>query len=203
MTRPTCHLVVFVRAPRFGQVKSRLAAGLGSLGALRFHRESTRLLLRRVAADRRWRLYLGVTPSADRHGRFWSLAFRRLDQGNGDLGRRMAHMFHTLPPGPAVIVGSDIPEITASHIAAAFRALGRHDAVFGPARDGGYWLVGLKRRPHLPVPLFANVRWSSPHALADTMAGLPPRWSAAFLETLDDIDDAEGYWRWRERVSRR
>ena len=60
----------------------------------------------------------------------------------------------------------------ARHIAAAFRLLGRHDLVFGPAEDGGFWLVGARRRPRLP-PLFGQVRWSSPHALADTLADLP------------------------------
>ena len=56
-----------------------------------------------------------------------------------------------LPPGPVVVIGSDIPGITARHIAEAFRLLGRHAFVFGPARDGGYWLVGARRRPAGPV----------------------------------------------------
>lgn len=195
---PARHLVVFLRAPRLGRVKSRLAAGIGALAALRFYRLATESLLRRVALDRRWRCHVAITPDRAAGGRRpWRLAVAYRRQGSGDLGRRMARVFRDLPPGPAVIIGSDIPAITPTHIAAAFRALGRHEAVFGPAKDGGYWLVGLRRRPRVPRHLFEGVRWSSEHALADTLAGLPPRWSVAFLETLEDIDDAVSYDRWR------
>jgi uncharacterized protein len=70
----------------------------------------------------------------------------------------------------------------------AFRLLGRADCVFGRATDGGYWLVGARRRPHTPRP-FANVRWSSEHALADTLANLAGR-PVGFVATLGDVDDA-------------
>ena len=199
---PARHLVVFLRAPRLGRVKSRLAAGIGALAALRFYRLATTQLLRRLARDRRWRCHVWITPdSAARHPA-WRVAARWQGQGGGDLGRRMARVFRALPPGPAVIIGSDIPAIHAAHIAAAFRALGSHEAVFGPATDGGYWLVGLRRRPRVPRGLFKRVRWSSEHALADTRAGLPRQMSVALLETLEDVDDAGGYARWRESVSR-
>jgi rSAM/selenodomain-associated transferase 1 len=171
------HLVVFLRAPRLGRVKSRLAVGIGALAALRFYRDSSAALLRRVARDRRWRTYLALTPDrATTRPLPWRVAASRHGQGTGDLGRRMARTFRRLPPGPAVIIGSDIPAIRPAHIAAAFKALGRHHAVFGPAEDGGYWLVGLRRRPSLPRTLFAGVRWSSADALADTPAGLPQSW---------------------------
>jgi rSAM/selenodomain-associated transferase 1 len=198
---PARHLVVFLRAPRLGRVKSRLAAGIGDVAALRFYRETGARLLRLVARDRRWRTELWVTPDRDRHARLAVRAARR-GQGPGDLGRRMARVFAVLPPGPAVIIGSDIPEIRRDHIWAAFRALGRTETVFGPAADGGYWLVGLRRRPRLPRGLFARVRWSSPHALADTLAGLPRGMSVARLETLADIDEPGDYARWREQVRR-
>lgn len=91
-----------------------------------------------------------------------------------------------------MIVGSDIPGISAADIADAFRALGSKDAVFGPATDGGYWLVGLRRRPHFVDP-FPNVRWSSEHALADTLANLADK-EVAMLRPLSDIDDGAS-WR--------
>jgi glycosyltransferase A (GT-A) superfamily protein (DUF2064 family) len=102
-----------------------------------------------------------------------------------------------------VIVGSDIPELAPRHVAAAFRALGDHDAVIGPAPDGGYWLIGFRRRPRVPAGLFAGVRWSSAHALADTRASLPPRASVALLGTLEDVDDGASYERWRARLRTR
>ncbi len=120
-------------------------------------------------------------------------------QQRGDLGRRMDRAMRGFGPGPVVLVGSDIPDISARHIAAAFRALGRHDAVFGPADDGGYWLVGLRRRPAHPDP-FSPVRWSSRHALADTVANLGRRYDHVLLETLTDIDDAASLRRWRDKT---
>ena len=196
--RPRRHVVVFVKTPRLGQVKSRLAAGIGALPALRFYRKTTARILNMLSRDRRWRMLIAATPARARHGRSWDRHLQRFDQGPGDLGRRMARAFGRLPPGPAVIVGSDIPALAPRHIRAAFRELGNHDAVIGPARDGGYWLIGLKRSRPLPGGLFEHVRWSSPHALVDTRATLPGRYSIALLETLEDVDDRESYDRWRE-----
>jgi len=201
--RPARHLVIFLRTPRLGRVKSRLAAGIGALAALRFYRGVSDRLLRRMAGDRRWRCHVALTPDRD-VGRVWPRRVRVScrGQGHGDLGRRMARVFEELPRGPAVIIGSDIPSIMPSHIMAAFQALGRREAVFGPAQDGGYWLVGFRRRPRLPYRLFEGVRWSSEHALADTLAGLPRGMAIARLETLDDVDDADAYRRWLNRRKR-
>jgi uncharacterized protein len=115
-------------------------------------------------------------------------------QGEGDLGTRMRRALAACPPGPAVLVGSDIPALSADHIAAAFRLLGSHDLVFGPAADGGFWLVGARRCPVLP-PLFGPVRWSGRHALADVLSNLPRRVSAGFAARLDDVDDGPSYRR--------
>lgn len=88
---------------------------------------------------------------------------------------------------PVCLIGADIPGITRAHIARAFAALGGHDAVFGPADDGGYWLVGAKHPARLPHGLFGNVRWSTEHALADTLRTLPG-WRIALTDTLRDVD---------------
>ena len=101
----------------------------------------------------------------------------------------MQRILDRAPPGPVVIIGTDIPGIRRAHIAEAFRVLGRRAHVFGPATDGGYWLVGSRRRPHTPQGLFTRVRWSSEHALADTLANLDGR-SVGFVATLSDVDDA-------------
>jgi hypothetical protein len=199
---PSRHLVIFLRAPRLGRVKSRLAAGIGALAALRFYRLATAQLLWRMGRDRRWRCHVWITPDRAARRPPWRVPAQWRGQGAGDLGQRMARVFHTLPPGPAIIIGSDIPAIRPAHVAAGFRALGAHQAVFGPAADGGYWLVGLRRRPRVPHRLFERVRWSSAHALADTRAGLPRDLSVALLETLEDVDDAGAYQRWRVSVSR-
>lgn len=184
------HLVVMARAPRLGRVKRRLAAGLGDLAAWRFQRATAGRLLRRVAGDPRWETWLAVTPDAARHAprALWPCSARLIGQGGGDLGARMGRLLTTLPPGPAVIVGTDIPALGADQVARAFAALGRADWVFGPAEDGGYWLIGARRRPALRLP-FAGVRWSTRHALADTLANLRGA-RPAFLEVLRDVDEA-------------
>ena len=108
----------------------------------------------------------------------------------------MARAFEALPPGPAVLVGIDIPALHTRHIAAAFRALGRAEIVFGPASDGGYWLIGLSRAGRALDP-FSGVRWSSPHTLADSLAILPSDVRLAMVATLEDIDDGPAFARWR------
>lgn len=183
-------LIVFLRAPALGRVKRRLARGIGDLAALRFYRECSALVLA-VAQDRRWRTTLAVTPDRARLPRDWR-APARIEQGRGDLGRRMMHALASVPPGPVLLIGSDLPELRPAHIARAFAALGTHDVVFGPARDGGYWLIGFARRP-LPRGLFARVRWSGKHALADTRASLPKCRRVALVDELRDVDDAESY----------
>ncbi len=195
------HLVVMVRAPRLGAIKRRLARDIGAAAARHFYVETTAAILRRLAGDRRWRCLLAVTP--DRYAakaRFWPSAIPRLPQGPGDLGARMARPLAVLPPGPVVIVGSDIPDLRARHVAAAFAALDTHDAVFGPASDGGFWLVGLAR-PANATALFRRVRWSTRHALADTLANLGPDQTPALLELLDDSDATAAYERWGGRQS--
>lgn len=196
------HLVIFARAPRRGAVKRRLAADIGAGAALAFYRQTLFDVTRRLGGDRRWRTWLAATPdtSAARPG-LWPPVpgVRLIRQGGGDLGERMARPLRTLPPGPAIIVGTDIPDIAPDHIAAGFAALGRHDFVFGPAADGGYWLVGARRRPAVPAGLFRDVRWSTAHALADTLAGLPGKVRVAMLEQLDDVDDGAAWAAWRGR----
>jgi rSAM/selenodomain-associated transferase 1 len=201
--RPRRHLVIFAKAPALGRVKRRLAAGIGALAALRFQRDNTARLLRRVASDRRWRCWLALTPDRYAAGpRFWRVPCRRIAQGGGDLGRRMARPFARLPAGPVIVIGSDIPAIARYHIAAAFRLLADHDLVFGPADDGGYWLVGARRRP-LPRGLFEAVRWSTAHALADTLANVPRRLRVGFAATLDDVDNEPAYRRFVRRSASR
>jgi rSAM/selenodomain-associated transferase 1 len=189
------HLVLFVRAPELGHGKRRLAREIGDVATVRFERLMLALLLRRLAADRRWRLRIAVTPDkARRRARYWRRGVDVTGQGGGDLGVRMRRALAACPPGPVVLVGGDIPALAARHVATAFHQLGGCDLVFGPAEDGGFWLVGARRRPRLP-PLFDKVRWSSPHALADTLADLPRRVTVGFVDRLEDVDDGEAYRR--------
>lgn len=186
--RPT--LIVMVKEPRPGKVKTRLGRGIGMTAAAWWFRHQTHSLLRRLV-DPRWETVLAVSP--DREGlksRVWPEHLPRKPQGQGDLGDRMARMLRAEAPGPACVIGADIPGITRVHIAQAFAALGKCDAVFGPAVDGGYWLVGLKHPRRQPPSIFKEVRWSTQHALADSIATLPG-YTIAQVATLHDVDTAD------------
>ena len=186
----TRHLVIFARAPEFGRVKRRLAREIGDAAANRFYRLTLARQIRHLR-NRRWQVWLFVTPDSALADVAWRGVSRQRirPQGSGDLGQRMKRPFRLLPPGPIVLVGSDIPAMRAHHIARAFRLLGGHDFVFGPASDGGFWLFGARRIKPLPRPLFRGARWSTQHALDDSLASLPSGCSVALADTLDDVDD--------------
>lgn len=190
--------MLFARRPGYGVGKRRLAADVGDLEALRFARASLGRLRRTLGSDPRWTLWLAISPDRPTG---WVAGARVIAQGSGDLGQRLSRVLRALPPGPAVILGADAPTVTRQDVAEAFCALGSHDAVFGPARDGGYWLIGLRRRPRHHLP-FAGVRWSTEHALADTISAMNGR-AVALLRTLEDIDDGPSLRRYLSNLRRR
>ena len=187
--RPTAWLVIFVKEPAAGRVKTRLGRGIGSTPAAWWFRHQVARLIRRVGHDPRWRTVLAVAPDKAIATRALPAGLPRIHQGPGDLGSRMARVFRDMPPGPVIVIGGDIPDIEPTHIAEAFRALGPHPAVIGPAPDGGYWLIGLKRGGQAtPSGMFGNVRWSTAHARADTEHSLGAL-GIAHVATLADVDE--------------
>ncbi|WP_299735790.1 TIGR04282 family arsenosugar biosynthesis glycosyltransferase [uncultured Roseobacter sp.] len=180
-------LVVMLKEPHPGRVKTRLGKDIGMVAAAWWFRHQTRRLIRRVQ-DPRWQVILAVSPDAEGlRSRVWPAHLGRMPQGRGDLGDRMKRALSLPTAGPVCIIGADIPDIDCKQIARAFRVLGASDAVFGPAPDGGYWLIGLKRMQGVSPRLFEGVRWSSEHALADTVASLPTN-RIAYLDRLRDVD---------------
>lgn len=192
-------LVIMAKRPQIGRVKTRLARDIGTAEALRFFRGASVSLIRRVARDPRWQTVIAVSPDMATHDRgIWPSDIPLVPQGSGDLGARMGRLFRDLPPGPVVIIGADIPGITRAHVASAFAALGNHDAVLGPADDGGYWLVGLRRQPRI-AEIFGDVRWSSEHAFTDTVGNIRGQaLSLAVIGTLADIDTGDDFRKWRQ-----
>lgn len=182
---PERHLIIFARYPVAGAGKRRLAAGVGPAQAVRFQRVRLANLVRSLAADTRWRTWIATTPV--RSGP-WPTQCGNIEQGGGDLGERMGRVFSRLPRGPAVLIGTDIPGVRPARIAAAFAMLEGRDAVFGPTDDGGFWLVGLSRRSRQVIP-FDGVRWSTRHALDDSVANLAGH-RVGFVDRLRDVDDA-------------
>lgn len=195
-------LVIMAKRPALGRTKRRLGREIGEVAALRFYRHCLTHTLLRLARDPRWLTLLAVTPDGDVAASLWPSRARltQMPQGTGDLGERMQRLLMSLPPGPVVIVGSDIPALSPRLVGDAFARLGGADAVFGRARDGGYWLIGLKRTPKVLRP-FARVRWSGQHALADTLANLAGK-RVAFAATLSDVDTKSDLDQERTRAER-
>lgn len=179
-------LVIMAKEPRAGLVKSRLGRDAGPVLATRFYRLNLSMTLKRLARDPRWRTLLAVSPDTAVASRMLPSPVVRVPQGGGDLGVRIARAARSLPSGPLIVIGSDIPAIQASDIAIAFRELASCDFLFGPSGDGGYWLVGLNARRRR-ASSFRNVRWSSRHALSDTLANFGGR-QVKFTSPKDDVD---------------
>ncbi len=195
-------LLVFARWPEAGESKTRLIPALGAEGAANLQRSLTArtLMTARRAALRR-SLSLRVCTAGGDRARFHTWLGADLGceaQSQGDLGRRMAVAFQQAFQrgcGNVVLVGTDVPELTDAIIADAFESLAEHDVVLGPAADGGYYLIGLKR--DLPE-LFAGVAWGTDQVLAQTLAQARERGlSARLVARLRDVDVPEDLEHWR------
>ncbi len=184
-----------------GRVKTRLSNGIGAVRATYFFRHCARAVMVRLARDSRWRVVLAVSPDTAIATRVWPHYLARMAQGRGDLGQRMHHLIQTAPGGAVMIIGTDIPQIRPAHLWQALGELGASDAVLGAAGDGGYWLVGQSRVPRV-MSMFCNVRWSSSHALADTIANLAGGrvGAAPQLCDVDTVDDYQAVRGWSGRV---
>ena len=194
-------LVVMVREPVAGAVKTRLARRIGSARAAAFYRHLAGGLIARMARDTRFQTVLAITPDRALGKNLWPRGVQRIAQGGGSLGQRMQRLLELKGPGPVLVVGTDIPAMSREIIADAFRSLGGHDAVFGPATDGGFWLVGLSRRARM-LSLFEGVAWSRPDTLECTQANLRG-YRVAEAATLSDVDGHEDYRHLRHIAGRR
>ena len=182
-------LIVFVRAPRAGAVKTRLAQKIGASAACDAYQKLVHAVLSRIDSIRDVELRHSPDDAAGEVRpwlrRSWTLA----PQGSGDLGERLKRAFaESLAEGAkrVVIIGSDCPWLSKGDIEEAWNDLDTHDLVLGPAKDGGYWLVGLRA----PKPeLFDGIAWSTGTVLEQTLeraraGGLRFR----VLRELSDVD---------------
>ncbi|HAX20903.1 MAG TPA: glycosyltransferase [Hydrogenophaga sp.] len=191
MTQPP-RIVIFAKAPVAGLAKTRLIPALGAQGAALL---ATALLDHAVAqalASGVGPVELCVTPApADP---LWSgLALQATltwsDQGDGDLGERMARAAQrVLDAGePVLLMGTDCPDLTAGRIREAAASLIAADATLVPAFDGGYVLLGLN---HFDASLFAGIAWSTATVAQETRRRVEQLgWSLQNLPTLHDIDE--------------
>ncbi len=198
-------LIVFTRYPEPGKTKTRLIPVLGPEGAAELHRRMTEHTLRKVRqflASHAGFLQIQYDGGSEEGLRQWLGAdLRPVPQGQGDLGRRMGLAFaESFEQGMrrVVIVGTDCPGIRPAHLARAFHALRRRDVVIGPARDGGYYLIGLRR----PAPdLFDGIPWGTGEVLQRTLeAAAASSRRVALLDPLEDVDRPEDIRVWEQEV---
>ncbi len=188
-------LLLFVRNPEKGKVKTRLAQDLGEDKALEIYLELLEITRKAAIAAQADRLlfYTNFIPKNDA----WSEdLFQKRLQADGDLGARMEAAFEEAlySRNKAVIIGSDCPELTAEIIEEAFVLLETNDAVLGPANDGGYYLLGLKK----VIPeVFRDMIWSTESVLSETLARLDAAGkNYALLPELSDVDHAVDWERY-------
>jgi hypothetical protein len=178
-------LIILAKTPRISHGKTRLARDVGRVQAWRINcAMQARVLL--SARDPRWRVLLAVTPDRDRHSAIgvWPKDITRCGQGGGDLGVRLARLM--APHRRVAVLGVDCPAARAADISAVFKGLRAAPFAFGPAHDGGFWMMAA-RRGRDAAKAFADVRWSSAHTLSDVVARLGVR--VFFAATLSDVDD--------------
>jgi rSAM/selenodomain-associated transferase 2/rSAM/selenodomain-associated transferase 1 len=194
-------LILFTRFPRPGRTKTRLAPVLGFERAAELQREMTEHVLGRIwpLVDRRG-VNLQVRYADGSMGdmcRWLGTGIRFVAQGHGNLGFRMQRAVREAVYAGArsvVIIGADCPEVNATIVTNAFDLLQTQPLVFGPARDGGYYLIGLRQA--LPC-LFENIEWGKRQVLADSLAraraaGFKP----ALLQELSDVDEPSDLHIW-------
>ncbi len=205
MTDQRRRLILFARFPVAGKVKTRLIPALGAEGAAALHRRLVLRTLRTAHAlcqSQNVELEIRFAGDSKNEMQHWlGDDWLCRPQSDGDLGQRMAGAFaDSFREGsPAtVIIGSDCPSLTSETLAAAFESLMTNPVVFGPATDGGYYLIGLTR----PLPeIFQGVEWGTETVLAQSLGilgqmGLKP----ALLQSRDDLDRPEDVAAWKRLV---
>jgi rSAM/selenodomain-associated transferase 1 len=194
-------LIIFVKAPRLGAVKTRLAKQIGTKNAQQLYCALVEDLLQNIIGPDTFDISISVWPQdAESEVRDWLNWTGQLSIQAGDsLGDKLQHAFET---GFArgyeriIIIGSDLPELSHSTIMLGFKQLGRYPLVLGPAQDGGYYLIGLTK---LNTGLFIDINWSTSEVLNKTFENAKRAGLAYFLlpemRDIDEYDDIQIKWR--------
>jgi rSAM/selenodomain-associated transferase 1 len=190
-------VLVFQKNAILGKVKTRLAAGMGDLRALEIYRHLLQLtysVLEDVAAPV-LTYYSDFIPETN------IPIEKSFVQEGRDLGERMAHAFarsFELGMDKVVLIGTDCPTIQSQHLNQAFEALTDSDLVLGPATDGGYYLIGMKRRADY---LFEGITWSTSQVLSETLnVASQNGLTTTLLQELNDIDTQEDWERYTSQI---
>ena len=182
-------IIVFVRSPELGKVKTRLARSIGDQSALNIYKillKHTAAVLRDLSFDK----VVYFSEKIDNNDLWENSLFEKKLQKGADLGERMHHAFDTaFNKGykKVLIIGSDLFDLTSSIITSAFEALETYDVSIGPSLDGGYYLLGMKK---LQPEVFKNKKWGTDSVLEHTLQDLKKQ-KIKLLKALNDIDTLE------------
>jgi uncharacterized protein len=184
-----CAVIIFVRHPQYGKVKTRLASTMGDEKALAIYK----LLLAHtysLVQNSTIPVYVYYTDDIVQDDLWQGEHIIKKKQQGTDLGKRMSNAFgEVFAAGhqKVIIIGSDCYELSPAEMIAAFNALEEKDAVIGPATDGGYYLLGLKK---LIPAIFENIAWSTDTVKDETVKILHQKnYSVSLLQTLPDVDE--------------
>ena len=181
-------LIVFAKNPELGKVKTRLAVDIGDEEALAIYQ---RLLKTTIEAAKGCRADVSFYFSHSIDDNIWPEDQSKIQSGD-DLGEKMKNAFQDgFYEGyeRIVIIGSDLPDMNSVLIDKSFQSLSFMDTVIGPALDGGYYLLGMKK---MISELFQNIHWSTDAVLETTLERLTKKKESYFLlETKNDIDTKE------------
>lgn len=197
---PQRQIIVFGRYPVPGHTKTRLIPSLGPVGAAELQRHLAHQSLDTVLAAKQGPVQFYYTGGTSAQMRRWldHCPIALTPQSGGHLGQRMQNALDGALDqgcGQVVLVGTDIPDMQAHHIRAAFDALKSNDVVLGPSQDGGYWLVGLRRKARI----FDNIDWGTSDVLNQTEAAAQrQRLSIARIDPLNDIDSVADVVAWTD-----
>ena len=185
-------LIIFIKNPKLGKVKTRLAATVGDEKALSIYKkllDFTRKLAISLPVER----MLFYSDDVITDDNWLPVFFQKNKQHGDDLGERMKNAFEKvlLTSKKAVIIGSDCAELTKEILENAFDALEKNDFVLGAAEDGGYYLIGMN---YFEASVFENIEWSTDEVLSKTVEKINDLGKkVAFLPTLSDTDTEEDW----------
>lgn len=203
MSNEAQRVIVFLKSPRAGFVKTRLGKSIGDKAALKVYCELVERLLGQLSGLDSVELRVAPDDGLEECRRWVQPGWDLVPQGEGGLGDRLSRAVKSsFETGfrRVMVIGGDCPDVGLSQIEAASAALDRDSVVLGPARDGGYWLLGTAQ--YCPR-LFERIDWSTERVLTQTLERAKQQnLSVSLLEELEDIDDLESWQRYERRYEK-
>jgi uncharacterized protein len=197
-------LIIFIKNPELGKVKTRLARTVGDEKALEIYhelskitRENAKIMMAHPETiGRGIKCCVFYSDFIDNTDKWSSISFKKWVQNGADLGERMANAFSTIfeKQEKVCIIGSDCPTLSPTILKQAFQALDKHDFVIGPSTDGGYYLLGISKSVGDYRFVFDNMAWSTDTVLPETVKRISEKDNTLFfLPELTDIDEEKDW----------